>query len=90
MQGAYAQYALATCSLTTLKPFALSLEKVGSIPFAGKDSLQCLQRRALLGLETHSCRVNSTGWYGSHWRPIGRSPRHENFDYCATGEVIGF
>ena len=44
-----------------------------------------MQRRALLGLETHGCRVNSSGWYGSHWRPIGQSPRHENFDYCATG-----
>ena len=56
----------------------------------GETSLQCLQRRTLLGLETHCCRVNSTGWCGSHWRPIGRSPRHENFDYCATGEVIDF
>ena len=51
VQGAHAQCALATCSLTALKPFALSLEKVGSIP-CRETSLQCLQRRALLGLET--------------------------------------
>ena len=28
VQGAYAQYALATCSLTTLKPSSLSLERL--------------------------------------------------------------
>ena len=43
VQGAYAQYALATCSLTTLKPFSLSLGKVGTIPIVGGTSLQCLQ-----------------------------------------------
>ena len=39
VQGAYAQYALAPCSLTTLKPFSLSLGKVGTIPIAGGTSL---------------------------------------------------
>ena len=32
--------------------FLISVEKVSSIPFAGEASLQCLQRRALLDLET--------------------------------------
>merc|ERR1711916_9626 len=43
VQGAYAQYALATCSLTTLKPFSLSLVEAGTIPIVGGTSLQCLQ-----------------------------------------------
>merc|ERR1712136_504155 len=43
VQGAYAQYALATCSLTTLKPFSLSLVEAGTIPVVGQTSLQCLQ-----------------------------------------------
>ena len=90
VQGAYAQCALATCSLTTLKPFSSSLGKVGSIPIVGETSLQCLQRQAFLGLETHGCRVDSLGWYGSHWCPTGQSSRHKNFDYFATREVIGF
>ena len=38
VQGAYAQYDLATCSLTTLKPFSLSLGKVGTIPIVGGTS----------------------------------------------------
>ena len=33
MQGVYAQYALATCSLTTLKPFSKVVGKVGLIPY---------------------------------------------------------
>ena len=43
VQGAYAQDALATCSLTTLKPFSLSLGEAGTIPIVGGTSLQCLQ-----------------------------------------------
>jgi len=43
VQGAYAQYALATCSLTTLKPFSLSLVEAGTIPIVGGTSLQCLK-----------------------------------------------
>ena len=35
VQGAYAQYPLAPCCLTTLKPFSLSLGKVGTFPIAG-------------------------------------------------------
>ena len=32
VQGVYTQYALLTCSLTTLKPSSLSLERLGTIP----------------------------------------------------------
>ena len=53
VQGAYAQYALATCSLTTLKPFSLLLGKVGAIPIVGETSLQYLQKPVLLDLESH-------------------------------------
>ena len=49
VQSAYAQYALAPCSLMTLKPFSLSLEKVGTIPIVGETSLQCLQEAGALG-----------------------------------------
>ena len=43
VQSAYAQCALMTCSLTTLKPFSLSLEKVSMIPIVEGTSLQYLQ-----------------------------------------------
>ena len=49
VQGAYAQYALATCSLTTLKPFSLSFGKVGTISIVGGTSLQCLQEAGAPG-----------------------------------------
>ena len=38
VQGAYAQYALAPCSLMTLKPFSFPLGKIGTIPIAGETS----------------------------------------------------
>ena len=90
VQGAYAQYALAPCSLTTLKPLSLSLGKVGTIPIAGGTSLLCLQRRALLDLETHGRREGWPGWHGFHWNPIGQCSRRENCDYRATGDGIDF
>ena len=51
MQGVYAHYALASCSLTTLKPFSLSLGEVSTIPIVGGTSLQYLQEPMLLDLE---------------------------------------
>merc|ERR1712136_615631 len=44
VQGAYAQYALANCSLTTLKPLSASFVEAGTIPVVGLTSLQCLQK----------------------------------------------
>ena len=49
VQGAYAQYSLATCSLTTLKPFSLSFGKAGTISTVGETSLQCLQEASAPG-----------------------------------------
>ena len=53
MQNAYAQYALATCSLVTLEPFSLLLTKVGTIPIFRGTNLQCQQELTLLDLKTH-------------------------------------
>ena len=48
VQGAYAQYALAPCSLMTLKPFSFPLGKVGTIPITGETSCSVRRKRALL------------------------------------------
>ena len=66
VQGAYAPYALVTCSLTSLKPFSLSLEKDWHDPHRGGTSLQYLRTPVLPDLETHGPRVDSPGWYGFH------------------------
>ena len=47
--AAYAQCALATCSLSTFKPFSLSLGKVGTISIVGGTGLQCLQETGAPG-----------------------------------------
>ena len=46
VQSTYAQYSLVPCS-EDVHTFLISLKKIGSIPFAGKDN-KCLQRRAFL------------------------------------------
>ena len=52
VQSAYVRYALAPKSLTTFKPFSLSLGKVGTIPIVGGTSCGVCRTRALLDLET--------------------------------------
>ena len=46
VQSAYAQYASVPCN-SDAHTFLIVVGKVGSIPFTGKDSLQCLQRRTI-------------------------------------------
>ena len=87
VQGAYAQYALATCSLTTLKPFLLSLGKVGTIPIVGRDQLAVSAGSGRsLDLETHGRRDGWPVWHWFHWNPTGQSSRRGNCDYRGKGE----
>ena len=87
VQGPYAQYALSTCNLTTLKPFSLLLGKVGTIPIVGGTNLQCLQEA---DLKTHGRRDGWPDWHGFRWNPTGQSSRRENCDYRARGDGIDF
>ena len=63
--------------VTTLKPFSFFVGKGWIDHHRWRDQLVVSAEASVLGPRTH-------------WCPIGQSSRHENFDYCATREVIGF
>ena len=52
--------ALLTYTLTTLKSFSLSLEKVSTIPVIGRTSLQCLQEAGAPGPDTDGVLLSHT------------------------------
>ena len=89
VQGAYAQYALAPCSLTTLKTFFHC--RWGTIPIAGGTSLQCLQRNKRSWTSTPSVVVTAgqvgTGFIGIQ---LAKVVGAGTVTYRATGDGIDF
>ena len=87
VQGACAQYALATCSLTNLAH--CRWERLARFPSCEGPAAVSAGSRRSLDLETHGRR---DGWpgHGLHWSPTGQSSRRGNCDYRATGGGIDF
>ena len=81
-----AQYALATCSLTTLNlSYCRWKRLVRSLLLKGPVCSVCRSGRSL-DLEAHCRRDRWPGWHGFHRSPTGQSSRRGNCDYRATGD----
>lgn len=65
MTGAYAQYAVGTCSALSKKPKSLTFAEAGTVPIVGGTSLQCLQRAGMPSKKANLTVVVTAGQGGT-------------------------
>lgn len=65
INGAYAEYALASCNAIAKKPKSLSFVDAGSIPVVGVTSLECLQAAGLPSKKSNLTVVITSGQGGT-------------------------
>jgi NADPH:quinone reductase-like Zn-dependent oxidoreductase len=92
MTGAYATYAVGTCSALSKKPKSLTFAEAGTIPIVGGTSLQCLQAAGLPSKKTNLTVVVTAGQGGTGFMGVqlAKALGATKVITAATGDGIAF